>query len=540
MSENCVHAIFLKSSIALSALLVVSLAMFVPTFVSSYPAGPGDFPPSFVDVTSQAGIDFTCTVDERLSDIGCGATTADFNNDGFQDIFLPQYLGPNALYLNNGDGTFTDMAFVAGVALPDSRSQGACAADYDNDGWIDLYVTGMGQNHLFRNLVRGLFREVTSFAGADGEGLRGSGCAWGDYDGDGFVDLVVTNWISEPNEAVGRALLYHNQGNGTFEEVGLSLLGPATTGAGFQPVFVDYNNDGRPDIYLVNDFGMFFQPNTLFRNEGPGPDGRWRFTDVSQETGTNLAIHGMGIAIGDYDRNGLLDFYVTNMGSNFLLQQRSDHTFASMAGPAGVQRTRLEGFVQVGWGAFFFDYDNDGWLDLYVVDGFLLALVTNSFTQPNGLYRNNQDGTFTDLSDLSGLGDRGRGRGGIYLDIENDGLLDVLVANVDQPAILYRNVGQGGNWLRLRLQGSQSNRDGIGAQIRVVTRGQSQLAEMMSGTSHMGGQGPFVQFGLGSARVADLLEIRWPSGAVQRFHNVPVNQILTIPEAGKQGRGNLR
>ena len=219
------------------------------------------------------------------------------------------------------------------------------------------------------------------------------------------------------------------------------------------------------------------------------------------------------------------------MGANVLLQQLPDHSFGSVAFQAGVDRPKLGGLIQVGWGTFFFDYDNDGWLDLYVVDGFLdSAKERNFIEQPNGLYRNKRDGTFEEVSVVSGIDHPGVGRGGLYLDYDNDGWLDVFVANMDEPSRLYRNVGGGANWLRVETRAATGNRQGIGARIEMHSGILVQIEEVRSGSSHMSGNMLACHFGLGQASVAEMLEVHWPSGKVQRFFEVPANQTIVVVE----------
>ncbi len=498
--------------------------------------------PLFEDVTDEAGLgDFVCHAGEQIIKVTCGAVAADFNNDGFHDLFVSSFAGPNGLFFNQAKGSFQEIAEAAGVALAASRDNGACAGDYDNDGWTDLYVTAYGPDHLFRNNADGTFTDVTLPTGL-GSTSRGSGCAWGDYDKDGFVDLLVANYIREDEPSVfqtrnfalaaGRVLIYHNERGTRFSEVGPELVtGDVLVGAGFGASFVDYDGNGQLDIYIVNDFGAEFRPNVLLRNEGADANGQWHFRDVSDPTGAGVGVFAMGLAGGDYNRDGLLDFYVTNMGANLLLRQLPDQSFQNRAFNARVDRPDIDGLLQVGWGTFFFDYDNDGWLDLYVVDGFLdSAKERNSIDQPNGLYRNRRDGTFEDVSVLSGIDHPGVGRGGVYLDYDNDGRLDVFVANMDEPSRLFRNRVGARNWLQVVTKGTQSNRQGLGARVEVQTGSLTQFVDIRSGDSHMGGSVPLAHFGLGDAQVVNALRVHWPSGVVQTFFQVPANQKVVIPE----------
>lgn len=529
--------------------------------------------PVFADVTEAAGLNFLNQkgVTDAL-DVGGGAVIFDFNNDGFDDIFLANGEGgAHALYRNNGDGIFTDVASAAGLADLPGEGNGGCAADYDNDGHVDLYVTRYGPNQLVRNRGDGTFLPVTSVAGVAGSGsARSMGCAWGDYDGDGWIDLIVVrhtrarelpNWregslsremreSKEFLEAFDPLLLYRNNGDGTFTNV-THLLGDASQpslrgylgnvwGTGFQPIWADFNNDRRPDLYIVNDFGHTVQPNVLWRNDGPGADGAWHFTDVSAKSRAGVSMFGMGVAVGDYNNDGSLDLYMTNIGDNVLLRNNGDGTFARAERGAQVGLGRLGLFLRVTWGAVFFDFDNDGDEDLYVVSGHLghsPITVQNLSMQPNALLRNEGHGTFVDVSLRSGANDPGIGRGGFFLDFNNDGCLDLLVTNLRERPKLFHNVcDSGNNWLTIKLQGTASNRDGIGARIQIVAGGTSRIREVAAGSSQMGQNMLAAHFGLGSASVVDSVTVRWPSGRVQTLNQVHANQRLTITEPA--GGGN--
>ncbi|HFQ92638.1 MAG TPA: CRTAC1 family protein, partial [Anaerolineae bacterium] len=398
---------------------------------------------------------------------------------------------------------------------------GATFADYDNDGRPDLYVLNWGANTLFHNEGENGFRDVTREAGV-GDSSNGKTAAWGDYDGDGYLDLYVANWACVPK--CGRAYegdkdrLYHNNGDGTFSDVTNLLPGGKTRGAGFVASFVDYDNDGDPDIYLVND--EFVNPvgNALWRNDGPGCAG-WCFTDVSEAANADTRVMGMGLATADYDRDGDLDLYFSNAGPMTLLQNQGDGTFRDVAEAAGVQ------FPQgVGWGSVFFDYNNDGWLDLYLA---LMQGATGG-RPPNPLFRNNGDGTFTNLAFDSGAGNIGRSIGVAYADYDRDGWVDLVVGNYDEGYYLYRNtLGEtsSNNWLTLKLVGAGPvNRDAVGARVWLTdSYGRTQLQEVKNGSSLGSGNTLALHFGLGRAKAA-LVEIRWPDGAMQRIENVPANQ----------------
>ena len=527
----------------------------------------GDF---FTDMTRQAGVEFLHNdYESEVFPMGAGVVVFDFDSDGFQDIYVSDSVGPNPLFRNNGDGTFDDVAAAAGVDDPRGRGNGGCAADYDNDGDRDLYVTNFGSSVLFANGGAGAFTDVTAAAGLDDPDsiYRSTGCAWGDYDRDGYVDLIVVRYLYEVDPAVvvrgdfssfvEVLALSHNNGDGTFTNV-TSILGDTTRptenvygepignlwGAGFQPGWADLDNDGDADLYVVNDWGPNAQPNVLWRNDGPGPDGAWRFTDISAGSGADAAINGMGLAIGDYDLDGFLDIYVTNIGNNILLRNTgSGLAFVDLAAEAGAGVGGIGDTERVTWGAAFLDYDNDGLEDLYVVSGFLSMPMAPEFDvyqreQPNVLLRNAGNGRFNDVSVISGADDAGAGRGGAYLDYDNDGCLDLFVANLGQRAKLYQNnCLSKHNWLVIETVGTASNRDGIGARITLVAEGTTQIREIAAGGSQMGQNMLEAHFGLGTADVVESITLRWPSGRVQTLTDVAVNQRLTITEpSGKSGQ----
>jgi hypothetical protein len=526
-------------------------------------------PTLFTDATASAGINFRHNeFFGELIPMGGGVIVFDFNGDGYDDIYLPVSVGDNALYRNNGDGTFTEVAGPAGVLDTRERGNGGCAADYDNDGFQDLYVTNYGASKLFHNNGDGTFANVTVPAGLDDSNdfYRSMGCAWGDYDQDGHVDLIVVRHLIETHgsmladrdflEARRPLELYHSNGDGTFTKVTRLLGDPSPTsgtlirpvaklwGAGFQPGWVDLDNDGDLDLYVVNDWGPDIQPNVMWRNDGAGAFGVWVFVDVSRRSGAGVPIYGMGLAVGDYDLDGFLDLYMTNIGHNVLLRNRGDGLlFTNTAIEAEVGIGKVGDTVsedeRVTWGAAFFDYDNDGDEDLYVVSGYL-RLSTHGFIytppkylleQRNVLLRNRGDGSFEDVSLESGADDRGVGRGVAFLDFNNDGCLDLFMVNLGEQARLFQNACESGNsWLEVETVGTVSNRDGVGARITVSAGGTTQIREVSSGSSQMGQSMMAAHFGLGTASLVDSVTIRWPSGVVQTLTGVEVNQRLTVTE----------
>lgn len=523
--------------------------------------------PFFAEVSQQVGAIFLHHRDLNRFSVAGGVACADYDKDGWLDLFLPNQGGPSVLLHNNRDGTFTDLAEQAGVKIPEGGCNGAAFGDYDNDGWPDLFVSRNGFQYLFHNNRDGTFTEIAQQAGVAGSPEdRGMGVSWCDFDRDGWLDLFVTNWLDDSSgrqpyfsrhfDAVVRpARLYHNNGNGTFSPV-LPPDPSVLRGAGFQGAFFDYNNDGWPDLYIVNDMGEEIHPNVLLQNKGTrGQKGPtlpsqepstffWNWEDVSRTSGTGLALFGMGVTIGDYNGDGRLDIYATNMGPSILLQNLDNRLFEEKGMIAGVSRPVINYRWASSWGCEFADFNNDGWLDLYLVSGFLDSdPISNRPLQPNSLFLNNKDGTFLDVSAISGANDPGMGRGCAVGDFNNDGWLDLFVVNVGSRGLLFQNrgpqAGFQGHWLGLRLHGTRSNRMGIGARLILTAGGRQQIREVIAGSSCLSQSSPWVHFGLGETSQIDRLEIYWPSGAVQVIHHPPIDQWVDIEEPQEVTPGEL-
>ena len=538
-------------------------------------------PPVFEEVSEQSGVSFTHY--RSLLDIiplSAGVVVFDYNADGWQDAYItatpdiaglaPERSDENALFRNNGDGTFTNVAMDAGVTDTEGKGNGGCAADYDNDGDQDLFVANWGASRLYRNdgPSEGSgwnFTEVAESAGlADPDGTyRSMGCAWGDYDRDGWLDFIVVRHIDESNPDaftqrvyyldVRPLALFHNDGDGTFTEV-THLLGATphpsreagafgrVWGAGFQPAWVDYDNDGDPDLYVVNDFGEYIHPNVLWRNDGPldgstGDGAQWAFTDISRESATGIPMFGMGIAVSDYNSDGYLDMFITNIADNVLLTNQGGDTFRDAAVDMDVAYGEFRRQQRVSWGTVFFDYDNDGYEDLYVASGYLDTDDINRREQPNLLFRNDGAGAFEDVSAISGAADWGTGRGVAYADFNGDGCLDLFLVNMGrsaargEPARLFQNrCDWGNNWLIVETVGTASNRDGIGTRVTLTANGRTQIREIAAGASNSSQNMLPVHFGLGQASVVDEIRVQWPSGELQRLWDVAPNQVLTVME----------
>jgi hypothetical protein len=446
----------------------------------------------------------------------------------------------------------------AGLALGGWQT-GVCVGDYDNDGWDDLLLTYWGQNRLFHNNRDGTFTDVTSSAGLEQSSVRwGTGCAFLDYDRDGFLDIFIANYIQLDAKAVaeptgspscswkgmpvlcgprgltdGTNLLYHNNHDGTFADVSVPSGIAKVTGKGLGVISIDLDNDGWPDIYVANDS----VPSLLFHNNGDGT-----FTDVAERAGVALSEDGvgqggMGVAVADFDEDGWFDLFKTNFAdeASNLYHNNKDGTFTDVAFGAGVAPvTNL-----VGWGTNFADFDNDGWKDLLQVNGHVYPDVDqyhtgSPFRQLRKLFINRGMGRFEDISSRIGAvsAEQFSSRGSAVGDFNNDGKLDVVIVNMNDTPSLWRNDTVNGNSsVLLKLIGTHSNRDAIGARVKVVTADHTQIDEVHSGDSVMSTSDLRLHFGLGQARKIDLLEVRWPTTAkIEKFTNVDVNQILTIRE----------
>lgn len=534
--------------------------------------------PVFTDITRQSGLAFRITNGdadtEFLIDVnGQGACLLDFNHDGFQDVFLVngsarklEQSGQHPhdyLLRNNGDGTFSDITEISGLGASGWHC-GCAVGDYNNDGFDDLLVTNYGPNLLYRNNGNGTFSKVAALAGVAGPEWNppkwSMGAAFGDYDGDGRLDLYVANFVKfnirtsppPPSESspcklkdvpivcapeffeAQQDLLYHNNGDGTFTDVSQAAgVVRKDPGRGFAVALSDFDNDGHPDIYVANDSG----PNHYYSNNGDGT-----FTDASWGSGTSADFNGqpqgsMGLTVGDYNRDGLMDIFITNFIDqyNTLYENQGAHLFLDAT--TGLNLGRV-GFEYSGWGTKFFDFDNDGWLDLWVTNGHTDERLekrnpADSYAEPNYLLRNLEGGKFVDVSEAAGIRKLTNrvGRGTAFGDLENDGDIDVLVINKnDFPYLLRNDGGIGHRWLAIRTEGVKSNRDGIGARIVVKAAGPPRVYEVRNSDSFLSANDLRVTVGLGALNRADAIEIHWPSGQIDRHPNVAANQFYLARE----------
>ena len=508
----------------------------------------------FVDVSESAGISATHRGEWELFDddfatgyLGIGQAWGDYDNDGWLDLYVTGNRDPSVLYRNMGDGTFSVSALTPQVALADVETGGAVWVDYDNDGWQDLYVVNHGPNTLFHNDGGEGFSDVTDVAGV-GDAGKGATATWGDYDGDSHLDLYVVNWSCFPecgdpnitlNHDAARDTLYHNRGDGSFVDVSHLLEYDLLLGAGFTASFTDYDNDGDADIYVVNDQFKNMLGNILWRNDGAGCDG-WCWTDASIEAGARTFIHGMGLAVGDYDNDLDLDFYFSDMVNGMvLLQNQGDGTFDDVADDAGVA---VGPSSAVGWGTIFFDYDNDSWLDLYLTSTEFVQFDIASgpegmmFEYREFLFRNRGDGSFADVTPQKWIDDAVPSMGLAYADYDKDGWLDFVLGNWNQGYVLYRNTGgvtHDRNWINVRLRGGGDiNRDAIGARVYLSTvSGRTLMQEVKCGSSLGAGNDTALHFGLGDDGIREL-RVRWPNGEESLLSDVDVNQFLEVNYVG--------
>jgi enediyne biosynthesis protein E4 len=523
----------------------------------------------FEDITRAAGIRFVHNngafgkkwLPETM---GPGVGFIDYNNDGWQDILFvngTDWPGHHvhgattpALYRNNHDGTFTDVTKQAGLAVS-MYGMGVTIGDYDNDGYDDIFITGYGQNHLFHNNGNGTFTDVTKKAGLGGTNDLSTSAAWVDYDRDGHLDLLVANYVEwspdkdlfctmdgktksycTPESYHGTSVrLWHNNGDGTFTDVTKKAGLYDTTSKSLGIAVFDANRDGWPDIAISNDT----QPNKLYVNNRNGT-----FTEKGVPAGIGfsedgVARAGMGIDAADFDRSGYPSLVITNFSNQMmaLYHNEKNGLFVDEAPQTAVGRDSL---LTLGFGCFFFDYDLDGWLDMYVVNGHIDPQIERvaqrvHYAEPPHLFRNLDGHRFEDVAAAMGKSfDEPRvGRGAAYGDINNDGAPDIAVTTNGGPAALFVNRGVRNNGLRIKLVGTKSNRDGIGTEATVTAGKDRQTRTLSSGSSYLSSNELILTFGLASHSKADAIELRWPSGQVDHLSNVTANQIITI----KEGQG---
>jgi hypothetical protein len=527
-------------------------------------------PVKFTDIRKQSGITFlqdSTQTEEKLylETMGTGVAWLDYDQDGLMDLYFVQS-GPtdlykpdhpmrSALYHNNGDGTFTDVTEKAGVAAENHYGQGVAVGDYDNDGYPDIYVTGYGSAILYHNNGDGTFTDVTKKAGVGDEGNWSTSAAWIDYDKDGYLDLVVTNYIEwspknnlwcgehrpgyrsycHPGNYKGqKTKLYHNNHDGTFSDVSDSSGVGKPEAKGMGVVVADFNNDGWPDIAIANDTW----PNFLFINKHDGT-----FQDVSFISGLAASEDGryeagMGIDAADVDGDGWQDVYITHLDFelNRLYHNNRDGTFTDVTFSSGIGNKAI---LLSGVSMKFLDYDNDGWPDILQLNG---AMVDNvqlyhsevTYKEPLLMFHNLGKGQFEKIADGALGPDFSRpiaGRGLATADFDNDGDIDVVINNRgDYPSLLRNDGGNANHWLEVLLIGTKSNRDGVGASLKITAGDFVHVEQSKGGMSYMSASDPRILFGLGKHTKIDSLEITWPSGQIDRLKDLPSDKIIAIKE----------
>ncbi len=529
--------------------------------------GRAEEPPVlFDDVTARAGITFVhqsgATPDKYMMEtFGSGVAWIDIDNDGFQDLYFVNGApgASNVLYRNNRNGTFSNITATSGTAGTSTKAHktGVAVGDYDNDGLLDLFVTAYGPDILYRNLGNGKFADVTAAAGvAGGPSEWSTSAGFFDYDRDGDLDLYVVNYVDfrmdenpwcgdrkpgyrmycNPTIFDGTASrLYRNNGNGTFTDVSKAAGIANPAGKSLGVVFCDYDRDGDSDIYVANDLVRNF----LYRNNGDGT-----FQDVAYAASVGFDINGkpqagMGVDCGDVDGDGLPELFVTNFSEelNTLYKNHGDGTFEDVTRQIGLG----SGFLPLGFGTRMYDYDNDGDLDIHVTNGHVVDNVklytpALSYEQKDLLYEN-LGGKFKDISAQAGgaLQNTRVGRGLAVADFDNDGFLDVAISSLGRRGVLLRNRGVSrNNWIEIRAEGTTSNKFGLGATVRVQTPGTLQVREINNAASYQSANDVRLHVGVGTAKTIPQIEILWPSGIRQILKDVPVNQILTVKEAGER------
>ncbi|TFB09822.1 T9SS type A sorting domain-containing protein [Candidatus Marinimicrobia bacterium MT.SAG.3] len=462
---------------------------------------------SFQERAQFAGIDYQ---HDGFMYIG-GIAVCDFDGDGSADIYITNGEGfPNQLYLNNKDETFSEVGQASGVADL-SEGWGAICGDIDNDGDADIYLTNyFGENKLFLNNGEAFFTDATAEAGVGDVGPSTS-AAFADYDNDGYLDIYVLNRSQAVIDYANR--LYRNNGDGTFSDVTESS-GSGDLGTSLAVGFFDYDNDNYSDIYVVNEFGR----DGLYHNNGDGT-----FTNLARDLDIPVGA-GMGVDFSDYDNDGDIDIYVTNLARDFLLTNNGDGTFEDNGETLGISN------VTMAWGVNFFDFDNDGDEDIFVANGAMLWPFI--YNETNVFYVNNGSLGFSERALDMRLDDDGDGRASVCFDFNDDGYGDLLIINVARGELrLFINQNSGNNWIKVKLEGTESNRSGVGAKIKVEAGGVTQYKEIAIGASFASMNSLVMGFGLNKEEIVEKMTVYWPSGVIQEFTDISVNRLLRINES---------
>jgi enediyne biosynthesis protein E4 len=558
-------------------LLLAAFSLYIWLPFSPVARGSADLGVRFTDVTDASGIRFKhMTAPEKkyiVESMSGGVALFDYDNDGWLDLYLTNSLtvdtatnpksSRSSLYHNNHDGTFADVTEKSGLAYP-GWAMGVATADYDSDGNVDLYVTCLGPNHLYRNNGDGTFTDVTQKAAVD-DARWSTGAAFGDYDNDGDLDLFITNYVDFlikdlpefgkgkfcqyrgiPVQCGPRGLrgagdsLFRNNGDGTFTNVTKDAGVSDPEGRyGMSALWSDLDGDGWMDLYVANDSG----PNFLFKNNRDGT-----FKETGLLGGCAVGEDGneqgsMGLAIGDYNHDGMLDIFVTNFSDeyNTLYRQEKGMSFMDVSFASKLAQVS---FPYVGWATDFLDFDNDGWIDLMVVNGHVYPQVDSAgggatYAQRIFLFHNERNETFSEVAADCGdtLMARRVSRGAAFGDMDNDGDIDVVINNLDgAPVVLRNDGGNKNNWITVKTVGSKKNRDALGAQVKVTAEDLVQVKEVYSGGSYISQNDTRLHFGLGRKSRIDSIEVRWPAGKTEVVRDLPANQFVVIQE----GKGVIR
>ena len=510
----------------------------------------------FKEVSEEAGINHAFRLD--LANFGGGAAIIDFDKDGYEDVYITGGNDPDVFYRNNGDGTFTNIIEGAGFeSTGPLHTQGAVAADVNRDGFKDLLITTLygtedrilSPNLLFLNNGNGTFSDVTKQYGLDKYTSNSQGATFGDVNADGYPDLYVANYIAASpqgvsifnertiteNYASAEDFFFINSGGQYFIEAS-SIYGINHDGFGFEGKFTDWDNDRDLDLLIANDFGFKAQPNIALRNDYPEK----KMTYKGNSLRLNFGMNAMGIASGDYNFDGWIDYFVTNINVSLFVVNEQGRSFANFAPQAGlavplINKPDYQG-VPVSWGANFFDYDHDMDLDLFVNNGALNPLV-----RPNhNFFFEFNYGRYKEVGGEVGLDDPRIGRGSVTFDYDNDGDLDLLVVNQHPrepeatlpPArvLLYRNDAPKGNWLKVKLEGVHAEKDGIGSRVEVKANGRTLVREIDGGSSHLSQSSTIAHFGLDQAEKVESVIVKWLGGKTQEIKDVSANQMITIKE----------
>jgi len=575
LSEQTRTRCFKSSALIIAGSLITSLllagaALRSPASAQTTRIAAVGIPVHFTDVRQAAGITFKhdATMSENknyLETMGNGLGWIDYDQDGLMDLYFVQSAATewykptrplrSALYHNNGDGTFTDVTEKAGVGTAGFYGQGVAVGDFDNDGYPDMLVTGYGHAILFHNNGNGTFTDITAKSGVADEGNWSTSAGWFDYDKDGYLDLLICNYIEwspktniwcgeskpgyraycHPDNYHGERLkLYHNNHDGTFSDVSNASGVGKPEAKGMGVVLADLNNDAWPDIMIANDTW----PNFLFFNNHDGT-----FRDVSFSSGVAASEDGkyeagMGVDAADVDGDGWLDIYVTHLAQelNGLYHNNQDGSFddATFSSGLGAKATLLSGVS-----AKMVDYDNDGWVDIFQANGAMLDNINLyhnevSWAEPKLMFHNLGGGKFEKVSEQLGADFMKPtvGRGLAVADFDNDGNLDIAISNSnDFPQLLRNDGGNANHWLQVMLVGAKSNRDGRGASLKLTTEGFIEYRQAQGGMSYMSAQDPRIHFGLGRRKTVESLVITWPSGVVDKIANLAVDQIITVKES---------